>query len=91
MYPGLKEILTPAGMSVQDHDRNPLRTTIDMRGEQTLNSDAKTSVGVTQFVSSASLVRIWAMNRSDAAETKKLSVTWSAYRIPLLFMSLRSK
>ena len=91
MYPGLKEILTPAGMSVKDHDRYLLRTAIDMRGEQTLNSDVKTSVAVTQFASSASSVQKWAMNRSDAAETKNLSVIWSAYRIPLLFMSLRPK
>ena len=70
-YPGLKEMLTSTDISVQSQDRYPLRTAIDMRGEQTLNKDAKTSGGVTQFASSASSVQKWAMNRSDAAETRK--------------------
>ena len=71
LYPGLKELLVSSGLTVQSQDRYPLRTAIDMRGEQTLNRDAKTSGGVTQFASSISSVQKWAMNRSDAAETKK--------------------
>ena len=59
------------GISVQCRERYPLRTAIDMRGEQTLNKDAKTSGGVTQFASSSSSVQKWAMNRSDAAATRK--------------------
>ena len=70
-YPGLKELLASSGLTVQSQDRYPLRTAIDMRGEQTLNRDAKTSGGVTQFASSSSSVQKWAMTRSDAAESKK--------------------
>ena len=35
MYPGLKEILAPTGISVQDQDGYSLRTAIDMQGEKT--------------------------------------------------------
>ena len=70
-FPGMREMLESAGIRVQSQDRYPLRTAIDMRGEQTLNKDAKTSGGVTQFASSSSSVQKWAMNRSDAAETRK--------------------
>ena len=37
MYPGLKEMLAPTGISVQDRDGYLLRTAIDMRGEKTLS------------------------------------------------------
>ena len=70
-YPGLKDLLLSTGLSVQSQDRYPLRTAVDMRGEQTLNRDAKTSGGITHFAASASSVQKWAMNRSDAAESKK--------------------
>ena len=41
-YPGLKELLLPCGLSVQAKETHPVRTTIDQRGEQTINRDAKT-------------------------------------------------
>lgn len=69
--PGLKDLLLSSGLSVQSQDRYPLRTAIDMRGEQTLNRDAKTSGGITYFAASTPSVQKWALNRSDAAESKK--------------------
>ena len=69
-HPGLKDLLASSGLSVQSQNRYPLRTAIDMRGEQTLNRDAKTSGGITYFSSSSSSVQKWAMNRSDAAQSK---------------------
>ena len=42
-YPGLKELLSTTGLSIQGQDHNAHRTDIDQRGEQTTNRDAKTS------------------------------------------------
>ena len=44
-YPGCKELLLSAGLSVQTQDHYPNRTAIDQRGEQSINRDAKTAVG----------------------------------------------
>jgi hypothetical protein len=63
IYPGLRSMLSTASMSVQAQDRYPVRTAIDQRGEQTINRDAKTSGGVTQFVSTSSSVLKWCLNR----------------------------
>ena len=43
LYPGLRAIIDENGLSVQAQDTCPLRTSIDQRGEQTINRDAKTS------------------------------------------------
>ena len=42
-YPGLKELISKEGLSVQGQEKYPLRTAIDQTGEQTINRDAKTS------------------------------------------------
>ena len=42
-YPGLKDLLVNHGLSVQAQVIHPLRTSIDQRGEQTINKDAKTA------------------------------------------------
>lgn len=42
-YPGLKDLISKEGLSVQGQEKYPLRTAIDQRGEQTINRDAKTS------------------------------------------------
>ena len=52
-YPGLRSIFTLAGFRVQSQDRYPLRLAIAMRGEQTLNKDARTNGGVARFNSSS--------------------------------------
>ena len=92
MYPGLREMLVSTGISVQGQDRYKLRTAIDMLGEQTLNRDAKTSGGVIQFASSASSIQKWAMNRSDAAETKKALCDMAALSDSnTIYKSLRPK
>ena len=63
-----------------------------MRGEQTINRDAKTSGGVTQFASSISSVQKWAMNRSDAAETKKALHNMAGLSDPnTIYKSLRPR
>ena len=43
LYPGLKELIQENGLSVQAQDSYPLRTSVDQRGEQTINRHAKTS------------------------------------------------
>lgn len=42
-YPGLKQLLQSEGLSVQAQSSYSLRTSIDQRGEQTINRDAKTA------------------------------------------------
>lgn len=92
LYPGLKDLLVSKGLSVQSQDRYPLRTAIDMRGEQTINRDAKTSGGVAQFASSISSVQKWTMNRSDAAETKKALHNMAGLSDPnTIYKSLRPR
>ena len=44
-YPGCKELLLSAGLSVQAKDHYPNRTAIDQRGEQSVNRNAKTAGG----------------------------------------------
>ena len=54
--------------SVQGQDKYPLRTSIDQRGEQTLNRDAKMAGGITGFAVDESSVSRWTLNRSSVAE-----------------------
>lgn len=42
-YPGLKPLLKTGGLSVQAQPHYPMRTSVDQRGEQTINRDAKTA------------------------------------------------
>ena len=42
-YPGLKQLLKTKGLSIQAQSTYPLRTSIDQRGEQSINRDAKTA------------------------------------------------
>ena len=42
-YSGLKHLLKSAGLSVQAQTAYPVRASIDQRGEQSINRDAKTS------------------------------------------------
>ena len=50
-YPGCKEILLSAGLSVQAQDHYPNRTAIDQRVEQSINRNAKTAGGIKKFYS----------------------------------------
>ena len=89
-HPGLKDLLLSSGLSIQSQDRYPLRTAIDMRGEQTLNRDAKTSGGITWFAASTPSVQKWALNRSDAAESKKALRSMAGLNEPnTIYKSLR--
>ena len=54
LYPGLKDLLSDKGMSVQAQERFPLRVPADQRSEQTLNRDAKTTGGVKYFAADSS-------------------------------------
>ena len=49
MYPGLKDMLKWKALSVQAQEKYSLRTSIDQRGEPTINRDPKTSGGVKAF------------------------------------------
>ena len=43
-HPGLKQLLSDKGLSVQGQSRYKLRTATDQRGEQTINKEAKQQV-----------------------------------------------
>ena len=70
-YPGLKEMLKKAGLSVQGQDKYPLRIAIDQRGEQTINRDANTSGGIKTFSTNNESVTKWCLNRSEQAKNTK--------------------
>ena len=61
-------MLLNKGLSVQAQSCYPLRTSIDQRGEQTLNRDAKTSGGIKLFASNKESVLKWTLNRPYQAE-----------------------
>ena len=71
LYLGLLEILIKKGMSVQAQDKYPLRTSIDQRGEQTLNKDAKSGSGIKNFANIEAAVLKWTLNRPMQAENTK--------------------
>ena len=71
MYPGLKDMLKCKGLSVQAQEKYSLRTSIDQRGEQTINRDAKTSGGVKAFSTEEESVLKWCLNRSEQAKNTK--------------------
>ena len=66
-YPGLRPFFDTVGLSVQAQTKFPLRTSIDQRGEQSINRDAKTSGGIKSFASDANSVLKWCLNRPDQA------------------------
>ena len=49
LYRGLKELLVQNGMSVQAEHRHAVRTAVDQRGEQTVNREAKRTIGFHAF------------------------------------------
>ena len=49
LCPGNKEILSISGTSVQPQGRYPTRAATDMQDEQTINRDAQTPGGITNF------------------------------------------
>ena len=69
LFPGCKDLLIAYGISVQGQDRYPLKISIDQRGEQTFNRDAKTSGGIsggiTNCASSIENVTKCTLNRSS--------------------------
>ena len=68
VYPGLKELLRFKGLSVQAQDRHPVRTSVDQRGEQTINRDAKTAGGIKNIATNSESVLKWCLNRSEQAQ-----------------------
>ena len=68
LYPGLKDLLSEKGMSVQAQERLPFRVPVDQRGEQTLNRDAKTTGGIKYFAADSSAVLKWTLNRLEQAK-----------------------
>ena len=49
MYPGVNDMLKCQGLSAQAQEKYSLRASIDQRGQQTINRDAKTSGGAKAF------------------------------------------
>ena len=43
VYPGLEDLISKHGLSIQAQEKHSLKTAADQRGEQTINKDAKTS------------------------------------------------
>ena len=71
MYPGLKDMLKCKGLPVQAQKKYSLRTSINQRGEQTINRDAKTSGGIKAFSTKEENVSKWCLNRSEQAKNTK--------------------
>ena len=67
--PGCKELLLSKGLSVQAQSRYPFRTSVDQRGEQTMNRDAETSGGIKSFASNKESILKWTMNCPYQAES----------------------
>ena len=70
-YPGLKEMLKKAGLSVQEQDKYLLPIAIDQRVEQTINCDAKISGGIKAFSTNNEAVTKWCLNCSEQAKNTK--------------------
>ena len=64
MYPNLKDMLKCKGLPAQAQEKYHLRTSIDQRGEQTINRDAKTSGVVKAFSTKEESILKWCLNRS---------------------------
>ena len=72
-YPGMKEMMKHAGLSAQGQEKYPLQTSIDQRGEQTMNRDAKITGGIKAFTTEEDSILKWSLTRSDqACNTREL-------------------
>ena len=71
IYLGLKTLLETKRLSVQAKNCYPFCTAIDQRGEQTLNKDAKSYIGIKYFASNESSVLKWTLNQAKQAENTK--------------------
>ena len=79
LYPGLKQILENNCMSVQVQYRYTICTSIDQRGEQTLNKDAKTAGGVRGFAANQPSVLRWNFNNRKHSCLHKSSIRRSGF------------
>ena len=66
--PGCKKLLLNKGLSVKAQYRYPLRTSIDQRGEQTINWDAKSSGEIKSPASNKESTLEWTLNHPYQAE-----------------------
>ena len=90
LHPGLKELLSKEGLSIQAQDRYPLRTAVDQRGEQTLNRDAKTAGGIKSFASDSKSILKWTLNRSEQAKNTSELLNMADIKSPEdIYKSLR--
>ena len=89
-YPGCKELLLSAGLSVQAQDHYPNRTAIDQRGEESINRDAKTAGRINKFYSSESSILKWTLNRPhQSANTSELKSMTGINQQNFVYKSLR--
>ena len=74
LFPSSEELLKHYEISVQGKDSimkylfKGKTAVVDQRGEQTLNHDAKTGGGITNFAGNIDAVTKWTLNRSAQAE-----------------------
>ena len=71
LYPNLNPLFETKGLSLKRQDHYEVRTSIDQRGEQTINRVAKTSGGMKPFVSNEKSVLKWCLNRSEQASNTR--------------------
>ena len=74
-YPGCKELLLSAGLSVQAQDQYLNRTAIDQWGKQSINRDAKMAGGIKKCYSSESSILKWTLNRAHQSSNTPESLT----------------
>ena len=89
LYPGL-EHLKDSGISVQAQESFPSRTSIDLRGEQTINKDSKTVGGIKGFANEPSNILKWTFTRPEQAKNTYEMKNMAGMKVSNEYKSLRS-
>ena len=71
LYPNRKPMLETKCLLVQRQGRYATSTSIDERGEQTINRDTKASGGIKSFENNRKSVLKWCLNRSEQGSNSR--------------------
>ena len=89
LYPGLKHLRKDSGISVQAQESFPSRTSIDQRGEQTINKDSKTVGGIKGFANEPSNILKWIFTRPEQAKNTYEMKNMAGMKVSNEYKSLR--
>jgi len=85
----LKNILIEKGFFVQAQGSFSHRTSIDQRGEQTINKNAKTAGGIENFASDPSGILKWVLNCPEQARNTEKMIELAGLQSTCEFKPLR--